>query len=713
MRRAVQKQYSSVYEQFGVAEAPATSPLRRALDYVLAIQEHDKQRPRGLDVADILRGMSVDETTLVAALLSDPQLRGPQHLAVVKQEFGEDMAELVNSVHWLNSFKECKQEMIQPPEQAERLRRMLLAMTRDVRAVLIKLAYRVQRLRILASHGYETRRCIARETLDIYAPIANRLGIGQLKWELEDLSFRYLEPQAYRKLAKQLEESRIAREEFVNDFVAMLKQGLQEEDVNAEVFGRPKHIYSIWRKMHDKHLEYQDLYDVRAVRVIVDKVSTCYAALGVVHSLWRHIPKEFDDYIANPKPNGYQSLHTAVIGANGKVVEVQIRTRAMHDFAENGVAAHWSYKEGGKQDEVLQRSISSLRHLLEGEDEDDADLLESFRAELFQDRVFVFTPNGDVMDLQRGATPLDFAYAIHTEVGHRCRGAKINDHIVPLTCPLRSGEKVEVLTARQGKPSRDWLNPHLGYLKSSRARAKVRHWFREQDRDQNIHDGKVILERELSRLGASDVDLADVARHFNMHKDEDLMAAVGRGEISFAQIAGYLHINEVPVEKLLAPSAPARKKTGISKDAFTIQGVGNLMTTIARCCKPMPGDPIIGFITRGRGVTVHRRDCSSILRLPDTKRARLVEIEWGDSAEVYNVDVYVEAYDRQGLLRDISAVLSNEKANLIRANTHTDKTSQLVSMQLSLEISDTSQLSRILDRFLQVPNVVEAKRTRG
>lgn len=696
-------------ERFGAASGPDNTALTRALDYALSARGGPDTIPHSIEVAAILKDLGVDETTLVATLLSDRRLRERLSPEEIKEEFGADVADLVVSVHWLNTFKECEHETVQTPQQAERLRRMLLAMVKDIRALLIKLAYRLQRLQILARERYETRRCIARETLDIFAPLANRLGIRQLKWRLEDLAFRYLEPQAYKQLAKALEESRVEREAYVERLVTTLEEALHREGLHVEVSGRPKHIYSIWRKLQHKQRHFEQLYDVRALRVIVDKLAECYAALGIVHTLWQHIPKEFDDYIANPKDNGYRSLHTAVMGPQGKVIEVQIRTREMHEFAERGVAAHWVYKEGGGHDAAVQRSITSLQQMLE-KGKGDAALLERFHTEVFQDRVFVFTPDGDVMDLPRGSTPLDFAYSVHTEIGHRCRGAKVNGRIVPLNYTLESGERVEILTAKQGHPSQDWLNAHRGYLHTSRARAKVRHWFKAQDRGRNLQEGRALVERELQRLGLKEADLAAVPARFNLHSVDELLVEIGRGEIGLMQLAGVLQVPDLSERQVARQVSRRRAKARPDRGGVTVQGVGNLLTQFARCCKPMPGDPIVGYITRGQGVTIHREDCANVLRLSASDANRMMQVEWGSEQRVYPVDVRIEAYDRRGLLRDITAILSNDKVNLLRANTQTNQCDQTVTMDLTLEVESTAQLSRVLDKFVQVPNVLEARR---
>ncbi len=702
----VERDEQELRAALGLDEAQPSGILARAFERAWQAADEDP-RPRGIEVALILRELGVDEPTLVAALLSDPRLRQRLSREAIEAEFGVQVAELVDNVHWLDTFKECEAAASQTPEQNERLRRMLLALIGDIRALLIQLAYRLQRLRGLSREAYEVRRCVARETLDLYAPLANRLGIARLKWELEDLSFRVLEPQAYKRIAQALEESRRAREAYIQSFVRSLREALEKEGIHCEVKGRPKHIYSIWKKMQRKDLDVDQLYDLRAVRVIVDRVSDCYAALGVVHGAWQHIPKEFDDYIANPKDNGYRSLHTAVVGPQGRVVEVQIRTRQMHEYAERGVAAHWLYKEGGQQDALMQRSIRALQQLLEA-GKDDPQIMQQFRTELFRDRVFVLTPAGEVLDLPKGATPLDFAYAIHTEVGHRCRGAKVNGRIVPLSHTLRSGEQVEILTGKAARPSRDWLNPHLGYLRTTKAKARVRQWFRQQDRERNVKDGRQIVEQELQRLGVDAPDLEGIAKRFNLSTVEDLYAALGRGDVSAHQFAGALKVPGLePAPPPATPGDVARRREA---KGVTIRGVGNLLTQRAGCCKPMPGDAITGYITQGRGVSIHRSDCAELAALAAADRSRLVEVEWGTDSEVYPVDIRVLGLDRKGLLRDVTGLLADERVNVLRADTRTDPKDQSVRMDLRIEVRDSIQLSRVLDKLWQVPSVLEARR---
>jgi GTP pyrophosphokinase len=589
---------------------------------------------------------------------------------------------------------------------------MLLSMVEDVRVVLIKLAFRVQRLRQLGDADIETRLDVAQESLDIFAPIANRLGIGQLKWELEDLSFRYLEPSTYKRIAKYLEETRDSREQFIHDVVDVLKDMLEETGIKAQVYGRPKHIYSIWKKMTSKQRDFHELFDVRAIRIVVDSIADCYAVLGLVHGKWRHIEKEFDDYIANPKENGYQSLHTAVVGPGGKPIEVQIRTHKMHEFAEHGIAAHWRYKEGSAVDRQLEAGIESLRKLLDPNQTEDEELLDSFRTEMFQDRVFVLTPEGRVIDLPVGATPLDFAYAVHTEVGHRCRGAKVNGHIVQLTYELKNGQQVEILTSKESAPRRDWLIPHLGYIKTSRARNRIRSWFRKQDEAENLRDGKAIYEREVKRLNVRP-DMVILLKRLKQKSADDIYIGLARGDISSAQLVSALHEISAPEtgDKLPVESIPRALRKKKPAGEVNVSGVGNLLTTMANCCKPVPGDEIVGFITQGKGVAIHRKDCSNIINLNDDKRRRLIEVEWGEAeVQTYPVTLLIEALDRQGLLSDITRTLADEKVNVTAVNTLSDKNRQTARMAVTIETRDLQQLNRVMDKISQLPNVTDVVR---
>lgn len=683
--------------------------LRKACEVVWDLPA-DNDMPSSLDVALLLSELGSDETTLIVSLLSTTRLMESPQAADLESIFGPKIMSMVKNVCQLHAFKSY--DVNDTPDQAERLRRMLLSMVEDVRVVLIKLAYRVQRLRQLKQSSPEQQQAVARETLDIFAPIANRLGIGQLKWELEDLSFRYLEPETYRRIASYLAEKREEREQFITQVVAMLKQELQAVGIKAEVYGRPKHIYSIWKKMTEKHRDFDELFDVRAVRIVVQSVADCYTTLGIVHGLWRHIEKEFDDYIANPKDNGYQSLHTAVRGPQGKPVEIQIRTPSMDEFAEHGVAAHWRYKEGKQADASLQTGINALRKLLDTDKVGDEDLLDNFRSEMFHDRVYVLTPEGRVIDLPQGATPVDFAYAVHTEVGHRCRGAKVNGRIVQLTYELKNGEQVEILTSKEAAPVRDWSIPHLGYIKTSRARNRVRSWFKHQDRDKNLSDGKALYEREVKRQGVRP-DMDALLKACKQPSAEELFVAIGRGDLSLIQLSTALQQQRGDEKEAVIPILPKSQRNfeKSSSSQISVRGVGNLLTIIANCCKPVPGDEIIGFITRGKGVSIHRRDCANIINLNQEDRSRLIEVEWGgEIAESYPVALIINTVDRQGLLNDVITTLANEKVNVLAMNTLSDKKQQTARMSISIEIHDLQQLTRVMDKIGQLPNVINVMR---
>ncbi|MGD8618563.1 MAG: GTP diphosphokinase [Gammaproteobacteria bacterium] len=669
-----------------------------------------------LAVAEILNDLKLDYETLAAAMLHDVVEDTEVTLDDVRTRFGDVIARLVDGVTKMERIGEFQEVALgsQDHGQAESLRKLLLAMAEDVRVVLIKLADRLHNMRTLKYLDESRQRRIAQETMDIYAPLANRLGIWQIKWELEDLSLRYLEPEAYQSIASMLDEKREDREHYIAGVIARLEKELKQAGITATVSGRPKHINSIWRKMQRKRVDFDQIFDMRAVRILVKEEKDCYAALGVVHGLWRHIPKEFDDYIANPKENLYRSLHTAVVGPGGHNLEVQIRTEEMHRHAELGVAAHWRYKEGRGFDPGYEEKIAWLRQLLEWREEEHSanDFVDRFKSEAFQERVYVLTPQGRIIDLPQGSTPLDFAYAVHTEIGHRCRGAKINGRIVPLTYKLKNGEQVEVLTTRHGEPSRDWLNSHLGYLKTSKAKSRVRSWFKRQDYELNVSAGRGILDREYHRLGIADLPIDKLAARFKYKQVDELLAAIGRGEITpghLANAASDLLPRQEPQEQ--PRPRLSRKQQAAATTGFRIRGVGNLLTSLARCCRPVPNDPIIGYITRGRGVTIHRQDCGNVLRLQGEERARLIEVEWGTSAnDNYPVDISIEAYDRSGLLRDITTLLANEKINVTGVTTATDPGDGIARMSLSLLITDINQLSRVLSQIGQLPNVVEARR---
>ena len=593
----------------------------------------------------------------------------------------------------------------------EGLRRLLLAVVRDLRVVFILLARQLSRLRAADQIDEEARLALAQMTADIHAPLANRLGIWQLKWELEDLAFRLSQPDTYKRIARLLDERRVDREGYISGAIAQLREALHEAGVAADIAGRPKHIYSIWKKMQRKDGDFGALYDIRAVRLLVKDVPACYAALGVVHTLWPYIPGEFDDYIARPKGNHYQSLHTAVVGPDGKTLEVQIRSHDMHAHAELGVAAHWRYKEGGGGDASFERKVAWMRQLLEAKDDsdDDAALLAGLRTDLHEDRVYLLTPRGEIMDLPRGATVLDFAYHVHTDVGHRCRGAKVNGRIVPLAFQPSSGDRIEILTAKEKAPRRDWLSAQHGFLSTHRALEKVRTWFKRVDLAANLAAGRAILEKELRRLALSNVELDSLPPRFNHKSLEDFLVALALGDVSSAQVARALHEMIAPPKPAAAP-ALRPPKSG-TKDALTIDGVGNLLTQLARCCQPLPGDPVMGFITRGRGVSVHRADCASLARLRTRDPSRVIEVEWGNRREqAYEVDVLVKGYDRKWLHKDITNVIASANAHLLAVNTRVDAVSGLATMNFALRVTDYGQLSSLLGRLAAVPNVIEARR---
>jgi GTP pyrophosphokinase len=680
--------------------------IRRAVEHCWATKDQKTRYPDPLHVAAQLKHMRADMLIIVSALFGSDVATKNYSIDFIREQYGQEIAQLTRGVRWLNELEIS--DAFGSGDHAETLRRMVLSMVEDIRVVLVKLAYRTQRLYQLVKDDSEESIKVAQETLTIYAPLANRLGLGQLKWELEDIAFRIVEPQAYKRIAKALEESRAARETYITDFVADLTRRVRTHGIDsAAVFGRPKHIYSIWKKMRDKRIEFSDLFDVRAVRVLVDDLQQCYSVLGVAHSCWQPIGREFDDYVANPKDNGYRSLHTAVFGPAGKPVEIQIRTRTMDDDAENGVAAHWAYKEGSPVDANLQKGINALRHLLE--DNDDEHLLEGFSQQLSSQRAYVFTPKGEVIDLSKGSTPLDFAYHIHSEIGHRCRGAKVNGRIVPLTYILNNGDQVEVLTTREPAPSRDWLNKSLGYINSTRARGKVRAWFNQQDHDQHLADGRDILDRELKRFKATTIAIDTLVKRLKFEKSNELFAAIGRNEVTVPQIVGAIDHLAEPVRRPLENIKPARRDR--SSGAIHVRGVGNLLTQIAPCCQPVPPDSIVGFITRGKGVTIHRGDCSNILNLRESELERLIDVDWGDDeASRYHVEIQIQAFDRQGLLRDVSTALSTLNVDVVSVNTLSDQSQQTADMKIGLHVSNTGELAAVMDKIRQLRNVQGVER---
>jgi GTP pyrophosphokinase len=602
-----------------------------------------------------------------------------------------------------------------PPERAESLRKMLLAIVRDVRLVTVRLADQLQRMRAAKRAPDADRVRLATESRVIFAPLANRLGIWHLKWELEDLSFRFLDRKTYTEIAAGLRARRQEREARIQEVIEYLQQELDRAGIRATVQGRPKHIYSIWRKMQRKGVGLEQIFDANAVRVLVDSVTECYTVLGMVHGHWPYVPGEFDDYIANPKGNFYRSLHTAVLGPGDQPLEIQIRTHEMHDHAELGVAAHWRYKEGGAASAAFDKKINWLRQLLEPSDDagSDGDLIDSLSAEIFEDRVYALTPNGDVIDLPAGATPLDFAYAVHTDVGHHCRGAKINGRMVPLTHRLENADKVEIITARNAHPSRDWLIPQRGYLASARSRAKVRAWFRKQDQDSNRRQGKAMLEKELQRMGL-EADLETLATQLKLGNVAQLYLAIGAGDVTLAAVVNAIERSRPSPDEIEISGRSAgtrRGRAGKPGKGISVSGVGDLMTHMARCCRPVPPEPITGYITQGRGISVHRQDCRNLLRLQAAQPDRCVVVDWGEDEETgFKADIRVEAYDRHGLLRDVSNMMTEERVDIVASNTLTDKRTNTAVIDMTVTIGGLEQLSRVMHRIGGLPNVFSVQR---
>jgi GTP pyrophosphokinase len=693
--------------------------IRRAYD--VALLAHDGQKRasgepyivHSLAVAQLLADLRLDAATIAAGLLHDVPEDTIVALDDLYQEFGGEVANLVDGVTKLRHIDQLSQISSNGlrDEKAESLRKMFLAMVDDVRVVLIKLADRMHNMRTLDALSEEKRRRIARETLEIFAPLANRLGIWQMKWELEDLGFRHLKTETYKEIAKLIDERRADRELYIENIINVLEERLEAEGIKAEVYGRPKHIYSIYRKMERKGVGFDQIYDIRAVRIVVNEIKDCYAALGIVHTLWSPIPGEFDDFIATPKDNMYRSLHTAVLAPGGRPLEVQIRTHEMHRTAEYGIAAHWRYKEQTKRDIVFENKIAWLRQLMEWRRDvtDAQEFVDALKTDVFQDRVYVFSPKGEVFDLPAASTPIDFAYQVHTEIGHRCRGAKVNGRLVALDYQLKSGDQVEILTAKRGGPSRDWLNPQLGYVKTSRARQKIRQWFRRQKWAENIARGREMLEKELKRLSLEQENFEEIAALFSFDKTDDFLAAVGYGDINPHQITAKVlehREDETDLDFTAAPP-PALDISGIN-----VRGVGGVYTNLARCCNPLPGDDIVGYITRGRGVTIHRRDCPNVLsRSTGGEAERFIEVEWGRvERQTYPVAIKVRAWDRSGLLRDIATVVADEDVSLSAANVTTRKKENIATITATLEITGIVQLSRILAKVERLPNVLEARR---
>ncbi len=680
----------------------------------------------GLAMADILADLKLDQDSLIAAVLYRAVREEKTTLERITNVFGRDIAHLIDGVLRMATINQIinpnhhNQKFSQSQNQLDNIRKMLVSMIDDVRIALIKLAERTFAIRELKDASPERQKRVAREIFDVYAPLAHRLGIGHIKWELEDLSFRYLEPDAYKHVANLLDEKRLQRDSYIQEVTKALREKLSQADIQAEVSGRAKHIYSIWRKMQRKHLGFHELYDIRAVRILVTEVRDCYAALGIVHSLWKHIPKEFDDYIATPKENGYRSLHTAVIGPEGKALEVQIRTDNMHEEAELGVCAHWVYKEGikGNKDAGYESKIAWLRQVLEwqedmGETQMD-ELAEQLNQAIRYERVYVFTKDGHVIDLQAGATPLDFAYSIHTQIGHACRGAKVNGRIVPLTYQLQTSDQVEILTQKGATPSRDWLQANLGYLGTTRAQSKVKQWFKLQDREIHIHAGREVLEKELSRLSLhlKNTNLQEYAARFNVKTAEDILAGIGAGDIRPAHVVNLI-ADKLPSTNLEVnvQDVVRRSRQRHNTSEVIVEGMDNIMVHLAGCCHPVAGEAIMGYITHNRGVSVHARHCVELLRLEADEPERVIDVQWQHVvSSVQSVNVLIKAWDRTGLLRDVSAVLANEHVNVTGVNTHSNKQDGTALMQITVEVSGVEQLGRILAKIEQQPNVVTARR---
>jgi GTP pyrophosphokinase len=715
------------------AGLPEEAAKRAAAAFVLAREAYAEKTlgtgesilQHALGMALIVASLDLDAEARIAALLFAASDHVPDCNERLKAGFGDTVAALVAGLHRLGSLRPLTRAaaggaaagegVAEVKAQTEILRKMLLAMVDDIRVVLLRLASRVQTLRFLNSRPGELRDEMARESLLIYAPLANRLGIWHVKWELEDLSFRYIEPETYRRIAKMLDEKRSEREDFITAAVARLQSEMAAVGVRAEVYGRPKHIYSIWNKMRGKDIDFAEVYDVRAVRIIVDEVKDCYTALGIVHHLWQPIHGEFDDYISHPKGNFYRSLHTAVEAEDGRSLEVQIRTREMHDHAEMGVAAHWRYKESGSSAKAVgayEDKISWLRQLLSWRDEiaDSAEWVQQFKRAALDDTIYVLTPQDRVIDLPAGATALDFAYRLHTDVGHRCRGARVNGHMTPLNKALQSGQRVEIVTVKDGGPSRDWLNPAQGYLATSRARSKVKQWFAAQDEAELLSQGRSLVTRELQREGQTQANLDELAAKLGLKSAEAMFLAAARGELGMRAIDNALRGGAEPLPP--EPEIHTRKsKAGDSR--ILVVGVDKLLTQVGTCCKPMPPDAITGFVTRGKGISIHRVECINFRNMAARNPERVISTEWGEqwsaqSGAVYPVDLLVDAGDRQGLLRDISDVLSREKINVTAVKTQSR--AGMAHMSFTVELTGTAALQKALVSLREVPGVISARR---
>jgi len=673
----------------------------------------------GLEILHILSELRLGVDVLIAGLIYRSVREQRLAITQVSECYGAQVARLLDGVLRMGAVSELTGASDDPvlgqsDTPNANIRRMLIAMVDDVRVALIKLAERTVAMRVLKSASEYDQQRIAAEVFNVYAPLAHRLGVGHLKWELEDLSFRYTHRDAYHRIAKLLDGRRLERDHFIDRVSRELTLSLSQAGLQFEISGRAKHIYSIWRKMQRKGIGFSQVHDIRALRILVEDVRDCYHTLGIVHGIWRNIPNEFDDYIASPKENGYRSLHTAVIGPEGKVLEVQIRSRAMHEEAELGVCAHWRYKRSDstqKKSDTYEAKLAWLRQVLEWHEAlgDDGEVAEQFSFDSAQDRVYVFTPKGDVVSLVHGATPLDFAYHVHTEVGHRCRGAKVNGAIVPLTYKLQTGERVEILAGTESRPRRDWLLSTGGYLRTSRARARVHQWFKEQTRDDNIAAGRMLVERECARLALTALDYKAIAKALGWHSVDDLFATVGSGDITSSQIVRTAHsVAGVVESQVIKVSSPSHHR---HQDAIRVDGVGNMLTNFARCCMPVPGDLIEGFITRSRGVTIHRKDCSRLLALKQEASERIIAVSWGEEqTEQFEADIAIQAYDRQGLLADVTAVMAQSRVNVTAVNTQSRTEDNTAHMHVRCEVRSLEVLGSLLAKLNQLDNVISVRR---
>ncbi len=722
MVKSAEATLDSVCDKLARSYAPeAAALLQRAHAAVIAVDP--EAGPRGVEACDLLADLRLDPPALAAAMVAELAIDGRLGLETIREQLGEDTQALVDGVLRLATFRWDRLDAV----VAESLRKMFIDVAADVRVVIVALALRLRDMRSLRRRADEVRRPLARETLEIYAPLANRLGIFQLKWELEDLALRELEPEIYKEIGAALAARRDERTGFIHEAITVLEEKLRETGITGKISGRPKHIYSIYKKMQRKRVGFDEIYDVSAVRVLVDTLPNCYAVLGLVHSLWTPISGEFDDYIAKPKPNGYQSLHTAIVGPGGRPREVQIRTQDMHTFGEYGVAAHWAYKESRKAGKLADAKFNWLRQLMDWQKEvtDPKDFVESLKTDIFQDQVYVFTPGGDVIDLPLGATPVDFAYRVHTNVGHRCRGAMVNGQIVPLDHKLATGDRVEILTQKAQQPSRDWLNPQLGYVVTPGARQKIRQWFRQQGREAAVQQGRDSLERELRRLGIDRPRHEEYVALFpKLASVDDLLASIGFGDITTAAVATRILDAERAVAAAEAKDEAARlaaiqaaqpdaKKTAPRPSAaggVSIGGTDGVLSHPARCCTPVPGDDVIGYITRGRGIAIHRRDCPNIVSSPEPER--LIDIAWGQNRSRYPTTVAIQASDRVGLLRDISEVFADLGVSMSQTSVTTNRKDQTALITAVLEVSSNEQLVRVLGRVERVPSVFKARRQR-